>query len=114
MRRVEPPAIDRVLPVARTDFEDGEPRVRDVDLAAFLGFAEPRAIRKLIARHSAMLGTRDTVSRVVGKGNQVEEQWLTEHQATYIIAKCETPIANNILQRVVEVFVAARRGKLGR
>jgi hypothetical protein len=101
------------LPVARTDFEDGEPRVRDVDFAAFLGFERPRVIRELIERHSEALGPRRTVRRGDNEGNRAhEEQWLTEHQCIYLAAKSETPIANEILQQVIDVFLAARRGEL--
>ncbi len=98
------------VPVPRTDFEDGEPRVRDVDFAAFLGFKQPRDIRKLIERHSASLGMRATVARTLVNGNTVEENWLTEHQCIYLAAKSETPIANSILQQVIDVFVKVRRG----
>ncbi len=108
-------STERVLPVARTDFADGEPRVRD---------AEPR----LRSWGSRGLGrSRDLIDGIPWRlgfahrganlgaagGRPSEEQWLTEHQATYIVAKCETPIANNILQKVVAVFVAARRRTLG-
>jgi hypothetical protein len=30
---------------------EGELRIRDIDLGERLGFAQPRAIRKIIARH---------------------------------------------------------------
>lgn len=34
---------------------EGEPRVRDLDLAARLEFSDPYKLRKLVARHSASL-----------------------------------------------------------
>lgn len=120
--RLQPSTASRATPTPRTDFPDGEPRIRDTDLGAFLGFERPRAIRELIARHYAALkptphGTA-SVSLVEHRvtpergGHSVTEFWLTEHQATYIIAKCETPVANEILQKVIAVFVAVRRGAL--
>jgi len=106
---VAPPA----LPIPRTDFEDGEPRVRDTDLGTFLGYSNPRKIREIIERHSEALGVRPTVGRTQKVGiatRVVSEEWLTEHQAIYIVAKSETPIANAILQQVIDVFVKVRRG----
>lgn len=61
---------------------------------AFLGFDRPRDIRKIVERHDGALGPRATVARVIN-GGEAKEQWLTEHQATYVIAKCETPVAIN-------------------
>lgn len=59
-------------------------------------------------RHSEALGPRHTVWRVVN-GGKTQEQWLTEPQATYVIAKCETPVANEILQKVIAVFAVSKR-----
>jgi hypothetical protein len=39
---------------------DGEPRIRDLDLAARLEFSDPHKIRQLIARYSiALAGSRN-------------------------------------------------------
>jgi hypothetical protein len=105
------------LPATSVDFEDGQERVRDIDFAMYLGFREPRAIRKLIERHASGLGTlesRDTVSRQsTNNGGSrsfvVAETWLTEPQALYVMAKCETPKAKAGLKTVIDVFVKTRR-----
>ena len=50
---------------------DGELRILDTDLAARLGFSQPRDIRKLIARHDGALskmGLLPAMGMVVGKG----------------------------------------------
>lgn len=120
IREAEPTAAPAPLPIARTDFEDGEPRVRDLDLAVFLNYKEPRQIRKLIKSHQEHLrGFGDLVCRGATHRQStyngatreytVDETWLTEHQAVHICAKSETPIANSILKQVIEVFVQARR-----
>ena len=42
----------------------------------------------------------------------VNEYWLTERQALKVIAKSETEVADQILDEVIAVFVAYRRGQL--
>lgn len=89
---------------------DGEPRIRDLDLAERLGYERPRSIRDLIKKFENEIG----VCRV---GRQTSEQggrpgveyWLTEEQALFIIAKSATPRATEILKAVITAFVAVRR-----
>lgn len=101
------------LPIARTDFEDGEPRVRDIDLAVFLGYTQPRNIRNQIARHSEALGQRFIVKRrPEAGGHEVEEQWLTKEQVNYLIVKSETPNAIALTKRILTVFQKAIDGEL--
>jgi hypothetical protein len=95
-----------------------EPRIRDIDAGARLGFERPRDIRKIIARiwpQSAGLHCRATVARQsTGNGGvreyTVDEVWLTEAQLLKVIARSETPIAEAILDEMIEVYVAVRRG----
>jgi hypothetical protein len=62
---------------------EGELRIRDVDLAARLGFGQARDIRRLIARHGAALsrmGPLPTMG-IAGQGEQAKEFRLNRKQA---------------------------------
>jgi hypothetical protein len=74
---------------------DGEPRIRDIDLGVFLGFARPDTIRRLIQRHHVALGVCVMVTQTSGLrgGRPGQEVWLNESQALYLVAKSETPVA---------------------
>jgi len=92
---------------------NGEPRVRDLDLAEKLGFAEPRAIRKIIKRNEAKLlsfGTRSTMSRVTITGQPSEEYYLNQKQAIFICMKSETEQAFDVQIEIVHVFDAYLTG----
>lgn len=91
---------------------EGEARILDTDLAARLGFGQPRDIRKLIKRYQDeldKLGPRATVARVVNGGNAVEH-FLNRKQAIFITAKSETPTATDITIEIIERFDAYERG----
>ncbi len=98
---------------------ESERRVRDVELAQRLEFAQPRMFRKLIKRHRAdlaKLGELTTVSTVerqeIGPKNartgtrefSVDEFWLNRDQAMYLVAKSETAKANEITVALVLAF----------
>jgi hypothetical protein len=92
----------------------GEPRILDLDLASRLGFAEPRAIRKLIKRHLPSLdrlGVRATVSRTPNAkgGAPTEEHYLNRKQAIFVTGKSETPTATEITIEIIERFDAYER-----
>lgn len=97
-----------------------EPRIRDLDAAERLGFARTRKIREIIERiwpGFAGLYCRPTVGRqpVGPKGGGVREfvyneVWLTEAQLLKVIARSETPIAEAILDEMISVYMAVRRG----
>lgn len=94
---------------------DEEPRILDLDLAARLGFERPRDIRKLVSRmHSAGklngLDVRATVAQTPKGGRPGVEYWLPEASALKVIAKSDTRKADAILDEVIAVFIAARRG----
>src|SRR3954470_2385266 len=94
---------------------DGEPRIRDLDLAARLGFAQERDIRKLIARHrGALCALGPIVERqeVVGKGQRVATAYLNRKQAIFVTARSDTPIAIDITIEIVERFDAYEKGLL--
>lgn len=113
----------RILTAPRWEFsiwndsDDGEPRIRDVDAAARLGYVQPRSVRKLIQRiwpGNQGLCVRSTVERTQmptggTRETQVREVWLTEAQLLKLCARSETPIAEAILDEMIQVFIAVRR-----
>jgi len=91
-----------------------EPRIHDLRIAENLGMSRKRDIRKLIERNIAELeryGTCATVSRVV-RGNQVTEYYLNEPQALLICVKSDAPNSPDARQRIIEIYMAYRRGAL--
>lgn len=91
----------------------GELRIKDTDLAARLGFAQPRDIRQLIARHGTALskmGQLPKINEVVGKGQKTEPYYLNRKQAIFITAKSETPEATDITIEIIHRFDAYERG----
>lgn len=93
---------------------EGEPRVRDTDLAARLGFAKPAKIRELIARHGGaltLLGLLPTVGTThAANGRTFDAFFLNKKQAIFITAKSETPTATEITIEIIEKFDAYERG----
>ena len=93
---------------------DGEPRVRDLDLAERLGFDRPRDIRKLIERNRNEiegLGTCATVAQVV-RGNPTKEVYLNEDQALLVAVLSNTPAARLVRAMLIKTFSAYRQGQL--
>jgi len=96
---------------------DGEPRIRDIDAATRLGYAEPRMVRKLIKRvwpGNKAPYVRSTVARTsMPKGGtrevKVTEYWLTEAELLKLIARSETQVAEAILDEMIAVYMAVRR-----
>jgi hypothetical protein len=98
---------------------DGEPRVRDIDLAERLGFDRPRDIRKLIERNLPEVETfglarRRGASIKSGKGrvSDVVEFWLNEEQALLVATLSQAERAPAVRAMLIRVFVAYRRGQL--
>lgn len=99
--------------LAVAEFE-GEPRIRDLDLAERLGFDRPRDIRKLIERNRGEidgLGTCATVAHVV-RGNPVNEFYLNEEQALLVAVLSNASQAPAVRAMLIRTFVAYRRGQL--
>lgn len=101
---------------------EDEPRIRDLDLAERLGYAQPRDIRKLIKRlidENRLSGVyvRATVARTqmpTGgfREDPVEEYWLTERQAMKVATQSKTPNADAITDEMIDVYSLAVRGLL--
>ncbi len=109
------PAFD---PAALRD-SDGEPRIRDLDLAQRLGFDKPHNIRNLITRNAVELRTHGDISATAaentdpqGRGRPGKEYWLNEGQALVICALSRTPQAAMVRKALIDVFLAYRRGQL--
>ncbi|MFW8636697.1 primase-like DNA-binding domain-containing protein [Cribrihabitans pelagius] len=96
---------------------NGEPRMRDTDIAEALGFSRARDFRKLILRCLAALGsfgevTRAMPSRVDKHNPNAREYWLNEHQTFYICTQSKTENAFAITRQIINLFVAWRNGRL--
>lgn len=100
---------------------EGEPRVRDIDLAERAGMAQPRDIRKVIRANREELEEHGQIAmRVrrarIAKGGvatgveerDVEETWLNESQACALVMLLRTAKARELRVAVVRAFMAAR------
>jgi hypothetical protein len=94
------------------------PRVRDLDLAGWLGFERPRKVRELVRRMEgegklAGVNWRPTMGRQpVGPGGkgvrefETLEAWLTREEALLVATQSGTPRAWAITRIMVRVFDA--------
>lgn len=99
---------------------EGEPRVRDVDLAQRAGMANARDIRSHIKthreeleEHGALVVRRQRRRTQMPGGNafrevEVDEFWLNESQACALVMLLRTPKARELRVAVVRAFMAAR------
>lgn len=104
-----------LIPLIR-QFEDGERRIRDLDLACALGYENPVNIRKLIRAHWEQLeefGVISTVEITSGAlgGRPAQEYWLNINQARLLCKWVETANADRVIILLVEVFAAVERGE---
>lgn len=86
------------------------PRVRDLDFAGWLGYADPRMIRKII---KSMIATKKlNVSELMyaaerqTEGRPAREFWLTREEALLVATQSGTPRAWKITRAMVRVFDA--------
>lgn len=93
---------------------DGEPRVRDLDLAEKLGFDRPRKIRELIERNMAEVEKFGSSAprRGAYRGKAFTEYFLNEEQALLVSVLSNAPNAAAVRAMLIRVFVAYRRGEL--
>lgn len=97
--------------------DDGQVRIRDLDIGTRIGLAQPRNIRatikamaekgKLPGVHVRMVDVRTSMPKGGERMSRVNEYWLTRAQALKVIAKCETDVADAILDEVIAVYEAA-------
>lgn len=107
--------------LSRADvWPDGEPRIAALTLGELLGYERPRKLRDLVRRYEEsgdleQVYRRPTVGRYesrpgIWQERDVDEFWLTEEQALFVIAKSDTAVANEVTRRVIRAFLALRRG----
>jgi acetone carboxylase gamma subunit len=98
------------------NFDDGQPRIRDIDLAVALGYKVPAQIRRLIKDHREQLEEFGIITAAVintgERGRPAEEHWLTERQALLLCTWAETDKADDVRKVLVEAFVQFRHGAL--
>lgn len=101
---------DMVLHEGGLEFHatDGEPRIRDLDLAEMLGYERPHEIRRLIERHRDRLGLFVTMTKSHG-GRPGVEHWLTERQALFVTTQSRTERSADISMLLVDAFLAVRQ-----
>lgn len=106
-----------LLPV--TEWEDGTPRVKDVELGAWLGYKTERNVRTLLKKHLETLQEFGEVAlqvaaqvRANGATHEVTEYYLNRDQAVYLTSQAGTPKARALTVYVVKVFGAYLDGKL--
>lgn len=94
---------------------DGEPCVRDLDIAERLGFRRPRVIRELIERNRTEIESHGSLAVRHGKsrGQEFTEYHLNEEQALLVSVLSNAPNAAAVRAMLIKVFVAYRRGELG-
>ncbi len=90
---------------------DGEPRIRDLDLAEKLGYEHPRRIRELIEKNTSRLGvlTRTVQTPGATGGRPGTEYWLTERQALFVTTQSRTERAADVSMMLVDAFIAVRQ-----
>jgi len=102
--------------------QDEQPTIGDLEPGAKLGFERPNKVRELIVRLRTQGFLNDIDCRPAAGQTTVSpfEQpripkiacRLTERGALKVIAKSETKLANQILEQVIDVYIAYRRGVL--
>lgn len=97
----------------------GEPRVLDIVLGERLGFERPRKVRDLVSRHSTELRRYGGLPQVGAnpakgsKGGRPSKAWqLNEHQALLVCLFANTPLAADVREQLIRVFMAYRAGEL--
>lgn len=109
--------------------KDGEPLVRDLDLATRAGMTDPHAIRRVIEkaakdgdiaipigdRNRESAGFAMVVTETVKAGatsKTIETYYLDEDAALEILLRLRTPAARALKREVRRVYLAYRRGLL--
>ncbi len=92
---------------------DGEPRIRDIDLAVKLGYSRARDIRPVIREAEKFNGfgicgvsPRNSKGQ---RGRPEEEYWLTERQALFVTTRSGTEKAAEVTMLLVDAFIAVRK-----
>jgi hypothetical protein len=98
----------------RSDFDDGDGRVRDVDVGKMLGMARPEDIRRTIAKYAEDLNDFGILARRAiiheGAGRRASEYWLNKDQALFICGRSDTELGRKTYKLLVKAFGAFLRG----
>lgn len=94
--------------------ETTEPMIADLELATRLGYKQPVTIKKIIKRmaDAGQLGVLATVGNGETGARAGFSYYLTESQSLKVIARSKTDVADKILDEVIAVYLAYRRGQL--
>lgn len=110
----------------------GEPRMSAALLAKRLGIVKLQIMRRLIERndvslrrfgeyvatvatYSATSGGKRVATLAIfsGRGRPAKDYLLNEGRALFVASRSETPVADEVLIGLIEVFMAWRHGRLG-
>lgn len=109
--------MTNLIPAHSLTAIEGEPRVRDTDLAAWLQFDYAPEIRRLIERNREEIEMHGGLcSRAINPGpnggRPGKAYYLNEGQALVICALSRTAKAATVRKALIDVFMAYRSGKL--
>ena len=88
----------------RDDFEDGQPRVFDLDIGRRLGLVRPEDIRWEIHRYADELAYfGDLASSDVDEGRPSREYWLNMEQTFFVLGRSETQLGRALFREFIRV-----------
>jgi len=91
----------------RDDFEDGQPRVLDVDIGRRLGLVRPEDIRWELHKYAddlAHFGDLTSFPIVHGEGNRPSrEYWLNMEQTFFVLGRSETQLGRALFREFIRV-----------
>lgn len=96
---------------------NGEPRMRDIEIAEALGYEHPRQFRELIKRNLPRLVEFGeiicrTVRQINERGRDPKEYWLNEAQCFYICTQSKTDNAFVVTRQIITLFVDWKHGRI--
>lgn len=106
-----------IIPSSIIQDFDGEPRIRDIDLAARLGMKQPLNIRQSIKIHTPELSLHGGVFMQAVKtskkgGRPGSAYFLNEPQCLLLCMWANTTKAADVRKMLIDLFMAWREGKL--
>lgn len=105
-----------IIPASAIADIDGEPRIRDLTLADYLGLVKAHDVRAMIVRNWSELSLHGNfphrAEKSEGRGRPGTAYYLNEGQALVICALSRTEKAAEIRKQIIDVFRAYRSGEL--
>jgi hypothetical protein len=109
-------ALQQTIETAFTPFADGVRRWRDLDIAEWLGLAEPYSIRDTIERNRAELERHGVIlvrqAKISGAGRPTSENYLCFEQGMVICTLSRTPRAEDVRTMMIQVFSRVVKGEI--